>query len=166
MSIFSATILAIAICVQSVVPTENLERVAALIRDNKTAEAERQLVLIMRRSPNSPAVLNLMGTIRAKQNRLNEAETLFLQAVRNDETFTGARLNLAHVYTLKRVPDKAISQLREVLRLEPNNAEATAKLPALLLALGKFDECISFIEDLRKAGAVSPDLLVMLGDAL
>ncbi|HET9524945.1 MAG TPA: tetratricopeptide repeat protein [Pyrinomonadaceae bacterium] len=165
MSIFSATILAIAICVQSVVPTENLERVAALIRDNKTAEAERQLVLIMRRSPNSPAVLNLMGTIRAKQNRLNEAETLFLQAVRNDETFTGARLNLAHVYTLKRVPDKAISQLREVLRLEPNNAEATAKLPALLLALGKFDECISFIEDLRKAGAVSPDLLVMLGDA-
>jgi tetratricopeptide (TPR) repeat protein len=165
MSVFSASILAIAICFQSGVPGESLERIAALIRDNKIVEAERQLTAISRTTPNSPDVLNLLGTIRAKQNRLAEAEALFLQAVRADEKFTGARFNLSYLYMLKRAPDKAVVQLREVLRLDPNNAEATQKLPALLLAQGKFDECIAFIEKLRVAGPVSPNLLVMLGDA-
>lgn len=165
MSFFSASILAIAICFQSAVSVENLERVAALIRENKTAEAERQLVLMKRTAPNSPDVLNLLGTIRAKQNRLNEAESLFLQTLRIEENFTPARMNLSYLYVLKRAPEKAILQLREVLRVEPGNAEATEKLPALLLAQGKFDECISFIQNLRAAGPVSRDLLVMLGDA-
>lgn len=165
MNIFSAFILAFAICLQSLVPGENLERVAALIRDNKIVEAEGQLASIIRATPNSAAALNLMGTIRGKQNRLNEAESLFLQALRHDETFTGARWNLTYLYLIKRSPDKAISQLKEILRIEPGNADATQKLPELLLSQGKFDESISFIENLRAAGPVSPDLLVMLGDA-
>jgi tetratricopeptide (TPR) repeat protein len=144
---------------------QRLEQVAALIRDNRIVEAERQLASISRTTPNSPAVLNLFGTIRAKQKRLNEAESLFLQALRNDASFTGARMNLSYLYILKRAPDKAIFHLREVLRHEPSNAEATEKLPALLLSQGKFDECIKFIENLRATGPVPPDLLVMLGDA-
>ena len=162
-------LLMVAICFQSAAQDQEfakrLEHVAALIRDNRMAEAERQLAAISRTAPNSPDVLNLMGTIRAKQNRLNEAEALFLQVLQIEERFTPARMNLSYLYMVRRAPDKAIFQLREVLRLEPNNAEAVQKLPALLLAQGKFDECISFIENLRKAGPVSPDLLVMLGDA-
>ena len=162
-------LLTVAICFQSAAQDQefakSLERVAALIRDNRMAEAEKQLAAISRTAPKSPDVLNLMGTIRAKQNRLNEAEALFLQVLQIEERFTPARMNLSYLYMVKRAPDKALFQLREVLRLEPNNAEAVQKLPALLLAQGKFDECISFIENLRKAGPVSPDLLVMLGDA-
>jgi Flp pilus assembly protein TadD len=153
------------VCAQDQEFARSLEHVAALIRDNRMPEAERQLAAISRTAPNSPDVLNLMGTIRAKQNRLNEAEALFLQVLRIEERFTPARMNLSYLYVVKRAPDKAIFQLREVLRLEPNNSEAVQKLPSLLLAQGKFDECISFIENLRKATAVSPDLLVMLGDA-
>jgi tetratricopeptide (TPR) repeat protein len=110
-------------------------------------------------------VLNLLGTIRAKQNRLNDAEALFLQALRGNEKFTGARLNLAYLYLLRRAPDKAIFQLKEILRFEPGNTEAAQKLPELLLAQGKFDECIAMIEKQRAAGPVAPDLLVVLGDA-
>lgn len=144
---------------------QRLEQVAALIRDNRIVEAERQLAAISRTAPNSPDVLNLLGTIRAKQNRLNEAESLFLQTLKIEDKFTPARMNLSYLYVLKRAPDKAIFQLREVLRVQPNNVEATQKLPALLLAHGKFDECISFIQNLRAAGLVPPELLVMLGDA-
>jgi tetratricopeptide (TPR) repeat protein len=106
-----------------------------------------------------------MGTIRAKQNRLNEAEALFLQAIKNNETFTGARLNLAYLYLLKRTPDKAIFQLQEILRFEPNNADVSQKLFELLLAQRKYDDLISIIVKQRAAGPVSPELLVMLGDA-
>lgn len=144
---------------------QRLEQVAALIRDNRIVEADRQLASIIRATPNSAPALNLMGTIRAKQNRLNEAESLFLQAIRNDETFSGARLNLTYLYVLKRAPDKAIFQLREILRFEPNNTEASQRLLELLFAQRKYDELIGIIEKQRAAAAVSPELLVMLGDA-
>lgn len=160
--------LAVALCFVSAAGqdlVQHLEQVATLIRDNKLLEAERQLASISRTAPNDPVVLNLMGTIRAKQKRLAEAEALFLRALRTDEKFTGARMNLAYLYLLKRTPDKAILQLKEILRYEPGNAEAAKQLPELLLSSGKVDECISLIEQQRAAGPVSSDLLVLLGDA-
>jgi Flp pilus assembly protein TadD len=79
-----------------------LERVAALIRENKTTEAERQLATLLRTKPNEPVALNLLGTIRAKQGRINEAETLFVRAVVNDPRYAGARMNLAYLHLQKR----------------------------------------------------------------
>ena len=163
--------LILSICVPGVLAQETdpvvqrLEQVAALIRANRIVEAERQLVSISRTMPNSPAVPNLMGTIRAKQNRLNEAESLFLQALRHDEKFTGARMNLAYLYLLRRAPDKASFQLKEILRFEPNNVEASQKLLDLLFSERKYDEYISLVEKQRAAGPVSPQSLVRLGDA-
>lgn len=144
---------------------QRFEQVVTLIRENKLAEAERELASISRTVPTAPVTLNLLGTIRAKQNKLDEAEKFFIQAVEKDERFTGARLNLVYLYILKRNPEYAIVQLKEILRFEPGNAEATRKLPELLLAQGKFDESITLIEQQRTAGPVSPDLLVILGDA-
>ena len=96
MSIFSATILAIAICVQSVVPAENLERVAALIRDNKTAEAERQLGLIMRRSPNSSGVAGEDAACcsppplrRSSQSSMNYRPTESIRQMAAQSAFSG-----------------------------------------------------------------------------
>lgn len=158
------------ICVPTVFAQEadlvqRFEQVVTLIRENKLVEAEKELTIISRTVPAAPITLNLFGTIRAKQNKLEEAERFFVQAIQKDEKFTGARLNLVYLYILKRNPDYAIRQLREILRLEPGNAEAARKLPELLLAQGKFDESISLIEQQRAAGPVSADLLVILGDA-
>lgn len=144
---------------------QRLEQAAALIGNNRLVEAERQLTAISRTTPNSPVVLNLMGTIRAKQKRLNEAESLFLQALRNDETFKGARMNLVYLYLLKGNADKASFQLKEILRFEPNDAEASQKLLDLLFSNRKYDEYISVAEKLRAAGPVSAHTLVRLGDA-
>jgi tetratricopeptide (TPR) repeat protein len=110
------------------------EQVATLIRDNRLSEAEKELTAVLRVSPDLPVALNFLGTIRAKQNRLVEAETLFLRAARNDKSFTGPRLNLAYLYMLKRAPDKAIVQLKEVVALEPENAEALVLLGGSYLA--------------------------------
>jgi len=141
------------------------EQIATYIRDNRLAEAEKELAAVLKVSPNLPIALNFMGTIRAKQGRLLEAETLFLRAVHNDKNFTGARMNLVYLYVLKRAPDKSILQLKEVLALEPENAEATEKLAELLFSEGRFDECIGFIEKQRAARSVPASLLVILGDA-
>lgn len=117
-----------------------LERVATLIRENKTTEAERQLSILLRSKPNEPVALNLMGTIRAKQDRLNDAETLFVRAVVNDPRYSGARMNLAYLYLQKREPAKAVVQLTEVLSIEPTNTEARVVLGDAYLANGSPDE--------------------------
>lgn len=110
------------------------EQIATLIRDNRLAEAEKELTAVLRLSPDLPVALNLMGSVRAKQGRLVEAETLFLRAVRNDKTFNGARMNLVYLYQLKRAPEKAIVQLKEVLALEPENLAAKVMLGDAYLA--------------------------------
>src|SRR5262245_57636294 len=104
------------------------EQIATLIQNNRLPEAEKELNSILRVTPDLPVALNLLGTIRAKQNRLLEAETLFLRALRKDSKFTGARMNLVYLYMLKRAPDKAILQLNEVVALEPENFEARVML--------------------------------------
>jgi tetratricopeptide (TPR) repeat protein len=140
------------------------EQVATLIRDNRLTEAEKELTAVLRAAPELPVALNLMGSLRAKQGRLPEAETLFLRAVLNDKNFTGARMNLVYLYLLKRAPEKAILQLKEVLAVEPEHAEASEKLAELLFSAGRFDECIAFVEKQRLLPSVSASLLVILGD--
>jgi len=144
---------------------ERFDKLATLIRDNHIKEAEAQLTGILKAQPNHPVALNLMGTIRAKQGRIKEAEDLFLRAIRSDSQYVGARVNLAYVYLLLRAPEKAIDQLNEVIKLEPDNADAIQKLADLLLSQKRLDDCISLIEQQRKSRSISSTLLVTLGDA-
>jgi tetratricopeptide (TPR) repeat protein len=141
------------------------ERIAALIRDNRLPQAEKDLTAVLRVSPELPVALNLLGTIRAKQRRLLEAENLFLRAKRKDPSFNGPRMNLVNLYLIKRQPEKSIAQLREVLAIEPEHAEAVEKLAELLLSEGRVDETISFIEKQKASRSISASLLVLLGDA-
>ncbi|HJP91844.1 MAG TPA: tetratricopeptide repeat protein [Pyrinomonadaceae bacterium] len=122
------------LCGQQNDPVKLFEQIASLIQDNRLAEAEKELTRILRVTPDLPVALDFLGTIRAKQGRLNEAEVLFGRAVAKDKNYTGARMNLAHLYLLKRAPDKAILQLKEVVALEPENAEAAVMLGDTYLA--------------------------------
>jgi len=144
---------------------EQLEHAAALIADNRTADAEKELSSILKAAPNQPAALNLLGTIRAKQGRLREAEHFFLRAVRGDNKYVGPHMNLAYLYMLMGQPQNTISELKEVLLLDPKNAGALDRLARLLLAQGEIDEGIKAIEQAETSQTLSAPLLVLLGDA-
>lgn len=143
----------------------DLERAAALISGNRLAEAEQQLSSILKTRPNDALALNLLGTVRAQQGRLEEAEGLFTRAVRADAKFVGARMNLAHLYTIKREPSKAAALFAEVLKLDPSNPEAAYRLARLHYAEGRLEESLRIGEAARRAGALTPQLAVVLGDA-
>ncbi len=98
------------------------EQVASLIQNNRLAAAEKELTSVLKVTPDLPVALNFMGTIRAKQGRLKEAEALFLRAAQNDPKFTGPRMNLVYLYLLKRAPEKADPYVKEILTLEPEQA--------------------------------------------
>jgi Flp pilus assembly protein TadD len=144
---------------------EQLQRAAANIAGDRLAEAERQLNQILKDSPEEATALNLLGALRAKQGRLEEAEALFARAVRSDAGLAGAHMNLAHLYLLRREPEKSAAQLREVLRLEPSNAEAAYRLGWLLLSQGRVEECVAFVESLKDGQALSAPLLAVAGEA-
>jgi len=144
---------------------KQLEHAAALIANNRTADAEKELSSILKVAPNEPAALNLLGTIRAKQGRLREAEQFFLRAVRTDNKYVGPHMNLAYLYTLMGQPKNTISQLKKVLLLDPKNAEALDRLARLSLAQGEIDEGIKAIEQAEQSQPLSVTLLVLLGDA-
>jgi Flp pilus assembly protein TadD len=144
---------------------KQLERAASLIGSNQLAEAERQLNQILKAAPEEPAALNLLGALRAKQGRLEEAESLFLRAVRANGKLTGARMNLAYLYLLRREPEQSAAQLREVLRVEPANAEAAHRLAWLLLSQNRVEECLALFESLEGTRALSAPLLAVAGEA-
>jgi tetratricopeptide (TPR) repeat protein len=144
---------------------KQLEHAAALIADNHTADAEKELYSILRVVPDEPAALNLLGTIRAKQGKLPEAERFFMRAVRGDNKYVGAHMNLAYLYTLMGQPKSTISELKKVLLLDPKNAEALDRLARLLLSLGQIDEGMKVLEQAEHSQPLSVALLVLLGDA-
>jgi tetratricopeptide (TPR) repeat protein len=145
---------------------ERLERIAVLIADNRVAEAEKELSSILRTAPKEPAALNLLGTIRAKEGRLREAESLFLRAVSGDNKYVGAHVNLAYLYTLKGLPKNAIAELRIVVSLDPKNIELRDRLARMLLAQGEIDEGIKVLEEGEQTQSFSAPLQLLLGDAL
>jgi Flp pilus assembly protein TadD len=142
-----------------------LESAAALIRDHRIAEAEQQLNLILKIAPNEAAALNLLGTVRAQQGRLNDAEILMTRAAKIDPSFAAVHVNLAFLYLLKNAPARTISELKVVVSLEPNNIEANYKLARLLLSLGQVDESIGVIEKAKALPSASAIFLTLLGDA-
>lgn len=144
---------------------EQLEEAAALIAGNRTAEAEKKLLSILRVAPGEPAALNLLGTVRAQQGRQREAEALFLRAVRGDGKYVSAHMNLAHLYSLMGQPGKTISELRQVLLLDQKNVEALNRLARLLLSQGEIEQGIESLEQAQKSQPLPPALLVLLGDA-
>jgi len=142
-----------------------VERVAALISSNRIGEAEQQLDSILKRSPDDALALNLLGTVRAQQGRLDEAEALFAHALRVDRQFAGAHMNLAYLYLLKGAPEKTVAELKEVHRLVPDDDDTSYKLAHLLFTLARFDECIAFVAETRQTSQPSPALLAVLGNA-
>jgi tetratricopeptide (TPR) repeat protein len=144
---------------------ERLERVASLISSNQLIEAEQQLNQILKVVPNEATALNLFGAIRAKQGRLNEAETLFLRAISSDKSLIGARMNLAHLYLIKGEPVKTAAELKKVLSLDPANTDAAYRLAWVLFSQGRFDECISVVDKAKQSQTLSAPMLAVLGDA-
>ena len=144
---------------------DHLENAATLIRDDRLAEAERELNSILRSNANQPDALNLLGAVRAKQRRLDEAEKLFSRAISGNAALISARMNLAQLYLIQGKSQNAISEFNQVLRLQPENDDVFNRLSRLLLKEKRFDDFINLVEQSKHSRSISFSLLLALGDA-
>jgi tetratricopeptide (TPR) repeat protein len=74
-------------------------------------------------------------------------------------------MNLSYLYSMTGQPEKTISELREVLQLEPKNSDALDKLAWLLMTRRQFEEGIAVLEVAKSSQVLPAPLLVLLADA-
>jgi tetratricopeptide (TPR) repeat protein len=97
--------------------TDHLQRAAELIRKGELRQAEAQLNLVFKREPREANALNLLGVIRAQQQRPREAEKLFLSAIEVNKSLLGAYLNVGQLYLDLKKPDRALWAFTEAEKL-------------------------------------------------
>ena len=78
----------------------NLNRLAEAVNaisENQLPHAEELLNSVLASSRDDPDALNLLGVVRARQDRVADAERLFRRALASSPAHIGAHINLAEL---------------------------------------------------------------------
>jgi len=108
-----------------------LERAAEMIRRGQLARAETELAAVLRGSPEEANALNLLGVVRAQQKRHEEAEQLFLRAVKSSPALVGAFVNLGQLYASRGDDEQALKAFDAAAALAPRHPEVNYHLASI-----------------------------------
>ena len=133
-----------AVNAQSDATTDHLQRAADLIRKGELALAEAQLNSVLKREPREANALNLLGVIRAQQDRPREAEQFFLRAIEANKSLFGAYLNLAQLYLQKGERKRAEEYLVAALEIRPDDVPTLRSLANIARADGELEKALSY----------------------
>lgn len=111
---------------------------------------------INRHEPENLTALNLLGMARVGAGSYADGRRYFQMAVKLDNSFVPARVNLAKLDSLEKQPQKARQRLLVILSEYPNNVGAMHELARVEDFQGRPDEAIRWLE---KARSVDPDAL-------
>jgi len=87
-----------------------------------------------------------------KAGKLDEAESVFLEALRLDPKDASGHGNLAFVYVLRRDYIKALKHYQEAVKLEPRSGRRHSDAAGTLLFLGKYEDAWSHVHEAQKLG--------------
>ncbi|MCP4717543.1 MAG: tetratricopeptide repeat protein, partial [Deltaproteobacteria bacterium] len=139
----------------------NLIRFAGLcyFNQNQLAEAEKYFLNYLTMDPDSPPVLNDLGSIYFRQAKYDEAIVIFQRAIITSKTkkfyaiteyskpaYAEPHLNLAGAYVFKNRLDDAISECRKALQIDPGLVGARNMLSALYREKGDDDRARAVLD--------------------
>ncbi len=152
---------------------ENLSAIkdaAQAIAAGDLKRAESELSGVLAAAPDDFRALDLLGVIRAQQQREAEAEKLFKRAIEIKPDFASAHVSLGMLYVQMAKPDDAVPQFEEALRLDPERADARASLVSVWrgearAAAGDNDleKALSLLLTARKESPKDADVLYDFG---
>jgi tetratricopeptide (TPR) repeat protein len=152
------------------VPLQALEESQQLIQKGELVKARAQLAQVLRTSPKDPNALNLIGIIDAQEGKYRAAQADFQKAIAAAPRFTGAYLNLGHLYqeNISKDPEalkKAVATYERLLKFEPANLEANYQSAYLLWRLGSYQASLERLARLSQEAQERPQALaVRCGD--
>ena len=151
-------------------PVALMKDAAASLAAGNLDRADSDLTSALGQSPNDFRALNLLGMVRAAQQRNVEAEQLFKRVILLQPNSANGYVNLGLLYLQMSKSDEAVPQLQEALRIDPSRTDARGALLNALRAQahesvreGKLEKALSLLLTARKASPKNPDVLYDFG---
>src|SRR5262245_55169497 len=123
---------------QSTGDTFQLRKAAQYLKAGDQSKAEQILQMILKKRPDSPEALNLLGVIRGQQQHFEESEALFQRALRLNPRLSSAYVNLGTLYRQNNRPVLALSNFETAAKVFPLNPEILRNLALLYADRGDF----------------------------
>jgi tetratricopeptide (TPR) repeat protein len=142
-----------------------LSDAADLIDRGRLEQAAQRTIEHLRRFPDEPRGLGLLGLIAMQLGALGQAEHFLRRALMRGETSLDVRRNLASILNQQERLGEACS-LFEGLEQESNDPALPAVRALILNKLGRYDEAIIVQETLIQAHADKPPHWIAYGHSL
>ena len=139
---------------------------ATLLRDGRTAEAEKLLRNELERHPNDVCALFMLADVAGRTERTDDAERLLRRCLDLAPGYRLARHNYAVVLMRQEKQAEALREVDALLAEEPANADVLNLKAAIHLRLGEYERAISVFEDILRAHPEEPGAWASLGHAL
>lgn len=136
-------------------------RIAELIRHGQLPAAEQQLWDVLTTHPDEVWALELMGELRVRQKRSQEAESLFHRALDLDPSSLEAQRSLASLYQSEGKAAKAVAAYETILKTVPHDRDANLQLGTLYEQTGKYQDSVEAVERIPVASR-PPEVLPLL----
>lgn len=131
-----------------------IDRAVQHFSAGRLSEAERICQQILRKDPNHPVTLHLLGVITHQLGNNEAAADFIVKAVELEPDMTAAHFNLALVLTALGTLDEAIASYRRALALKPDYPEAHNNIGNALQNLQRPEEAVA---SFQAALALKPD---------
>jgi tetratricopeptide (TPR) repeat protein len=128
----------------------NFSAIETLIKQSKLELAETQLQSILQKQPTNYQAEDLLGQVRLRQEKYDEAEALFRRAVQHNPKSEEACVGRASLLRDERRTEEAISQYETCQKLAPQRTSNATELAKLYQQAGEYEK------SLRVESAIPP----------
>jgi predicted Zn-dependent protease len=136
-----------------------------LVMHGQFAAATDELEQLVRSSPDSPVIYNLLGYCYVQQHESELAEQAFRKAIALDPSLKPPRRNLAGIYLLEGKLQDGINELSILIRLDPADPQALSDLGRAELAAGDAKSALPHLELARELRPADTSLAESLAHA-
>src|ERR1041384_4392710 len=115
------------------------------INENQLARAEELLNSVLATSRNDADALNLLGVVRAKQDRIGDAERLFRRALASLPSHVSAHVNLAELLLTHDRAAEAMPILLRAHKLAPARPDINLNLATLYVEKNDYQQAYDYL---------------------
>jgi tetratricopeptide (TPR) repeat protein len=118
------------------------------------SEAAEAYTRLSHKDPGNPSYLNFIGIALLQVGKISDARKYFERTTKLNERFAEGYNNLGTTYFAENQYEKAVSEYRKALAIEPNSASINANLGYAYFAQNQFPQALQAFE---KALSIDPN---------
>ena len=144
----------------------NFSAIEVLVKQSKLQQAEIQLQSILQVQPTSYRAEDLLGQVRVRQRKYDEAEALFRRAVEHNPKSEEVCVSLASLLRDERRTSEAITQYVACQKLSPQGTGNAVELAVLLQQAGEHEKSLRIASTIPPAARYTKLLPTLAADYL